>query len=398
MTQPSIADAHSQVARFLEHHGYTSTLEMFRREAGSLIPDNSDTLAAHLGNLQLDSPQSKLEGGDFDFYTTLIDRHSDLHQTNILAVSRHHDLVATSGTDKTVKLHQITTQPPTLVHTFRHHQAPVLSIDFHPLYPHLLLTTSMDGTTVLVDTTATTTDNVIQRFKDHQRYVVRGLFSPHTGRYFATTSYDQTLCIYENHGDDIQYELVAKRGPFVGKVETVCFHPDGNSLIVGVQNDNYLHQIPLGNNNSQDKKINLNANGDDWVSFSPTWLSFHPSYPSLLMVSTDHASGRLILLDVENGHQVQNYHIAPASDTDYTTRRHVFHPSGRYFYVIGGDAHHTVKVVETKTGHLEATLDGGHSAMIRAITIGDGALLTVGFDHTMAIWSVASAKDDDLIR
>jgi WD40 repeat protein len=304
-----------------------------------------------------------------------------------------------------VKLHS-RTDPPTLVRIYQHHQAPVLSIDFHPRLPHLMLTTSMDGTAVIVDTQADDDNAVVQRFKDHQRYVVRGVFSPGPGRFFATASYDRTLCIYkdntssEDDDDKASYDLVAKRGPYVGNVETLVFSPDGTTLIAGIQNDHCLHVIHLDDSDltqrANDTKINLNANGDDWVSFSPTWLSFHPT-GGLLMVSTDHASGRLILLDpFHGGKQIQNYHVAPASDTTFTTRRHAFHPSGRYFYVIGGDTHHTVKVVETKTGHLEATLDGGHDKMIKSMVYDPWVcgLWTAGFDHTLALWSTQAAMDD----
>jgi hypothetical protein len=62
MPSPASTETHAQVAHFLERHGYTLTLEAFRREASPLVPanldpttnDNDDTLAAHLAPLQLD--------------------------------------------------------------------------------------------------------------------------------------------------------------------------------------------------------------------------------------------------------------------------------------------------------------------------------------------------------
>ncbi|CAO3644701.1 unnamed protein product [Cunninghamella echinulata] len=296
-----------------------------------------------------------------------------------------------------------------------------------------MLTTSMDGSAVLVDTSIDQTsegdeDNkkigILQRFKNHQKYIVRGLFSPKDGRYFATASYDKTISIYENKANkhnssysndsdasnDIpNYDLIAKMGPYLGNVETICFIPketsDNNNdddqetiLVAGIQNDNYLHFISMGNNTNDApfelKKVNLNANGDDWVSFSPVWLSFYPlSTTPLLLCATDHSSGRMILLDTNTGRQIQNYYINP-TDNKFVTKRHVFHPSGKYFYVIGGDDNdeetNTIKIIETKTGNVEATLEG-HGAMIRSINLhSDLGLITTGFDHKLILWSKAS--------
>ncbi|CAO3614122.1 unnamed protein product [Cunninghamella blakesleeana] len=304
-----------------------------------------------------------------------------------------------------------------------------------------MLTTSMDGSAIIVDTSLDSSsvehdhDNkrvgIVQEFKNHQKYVVRGLFSPKDGNYFVTASYDKTICIYENknnqqhssNNDIPQYELIGKMGPFIGNVETICFMPiedenedDHNSdndnnnnnnnkdviLVAGIQNDNYLHFISMGNQDQKSpfelRKLNLNANGDDWVSFSPAWLSFYPSLSitstnPLLLITTDHSSGRMILLDSVTGRQIQNYYINP-TDNKFVTKKHVFHPSGKYFYIIGGDDHdeeiNTIKIIETKTGSVEATLDG-HDAMIRSICLhSDIGLITAGFDHKLILWSKAS--------
>ncbi|KAI9307605.1 S-adenosyl-L-methionine-dependent methyltransferase [Cunninghamella echinulata] len=445
-------EAHQIVIRFLEHYGYSETLATFRNEAGRLAfsaetnsytDANIESLSSHLSQIQLER-QNNIPSGDFEFYTTLIQSYSTLHETNILtsSVQPETQIVATSSTDKTVKLHRLVHQNGDILtqdqvisplKIYQHHQAPVLSIDFHPIYSHIMLTTSMDGSAILVDTSIDhpsegDEDNkkmgILQRFKDHQKYIVRGLFSPKDGRYFATASYDKTISIYENKANqhnssnsnsndasnDIpNYELIAKMGPYLGNVETICFIPketsDNNNdddqetiLVAGIQNDNYLHFISMGNDNNNApfelKKVNLNANGDDWVSFSPVWLSFYPLSPSpLLLCTTDHSSGRMILLDTNTGRQVQNYYINP-TDNKFVTKRHVFHPSGKYFYVIGGDDNdevtNTIKIIETKTGNVEATLEG-HDAMIRSINLhSDLGLITAGFDHKLILWSKAS--------
>ncbi|ORY93644.1 WD40-repeat-containing domain protein [Syncephalastrum racemosum] len=281
---------------------------------------------------------------------------------------------------------------------FRHHAAPVLSLDFHPLLPHLLLTSSMDGTCAIVDTAKSVQDQndghdpdayVVQRFRDHTKYVVRALFSS-DGTYLATASYDATLCVYQvqipeqdpDQGhQQVRYHRILHLGPFLGNVETICFAgPD--ILVAGVTNDNYLHYIHLPD--GRDERVNMNANNDDWVSFSPQWISCSPD-GRYLLCTTNHSSGRIILFSIRQSTQVQNYYYAP-SDSQFTMRRHVWHPSGLYFYASGSEDN-MIGIIETKTGQVAAKLDG-HTAMVRTMTIDPTVgLVSGGYDQRVNIWS-----------
>lgn len=309
---------------------------------------------------------------------------STIHKSNILAVAvePRSRVLATSSTDKTVKLsYDFSDQKDQAPKVCQHHQAPVLSIDFHPVLPQLMLTTSMDGTAMLVNTEEI--DEIHQHFKDHRKYVVRGLFSPKNGQYIATASYDQTVCVYrqEDQKPLPSYTLV-KQLTFLGGVETICFLND--TLVVGVRDDNYLHYVNLLD--FQEERCNMNANGDNWVSFSPVWLSPSPD-GRYLLCSTDHSSGRLILFAGHQSIQVQNYYDAP-TDNKFTTRRQVFHPSGKYFYACGGDDN-SIRVYETKSGNVVAQLSG-HTSMIRAMTVDAKlGLVTGGYDHAVRLWDRA---------
>lgn len=285
--------------------------------------------------------------------------------------------------------------------SYRHHQAPVLSIDFHPILAHLMLTTSMDGTSVFVDTSFEADfgedlekSGIHQVFKDHQKYVVRGLFSPVDGKYIATASYDRTVCIYMDNDDSSSnglptYQLAKQLGPFIGNVETICF-ANRDTLVIGVRDDNHLHYIHLPDMTQQ--RINMNATGDDWVSFSPICLSVS-SDGGQLLCTTDHESGRTILFATGESRQIQNYYIH-ATDNKFATRRHVWHPSGLYFYASGGDDN-CISVVETKTGRVVENLKG-HEAMIRSLVLDPAiGLISAGYDHTVKIWSKPS---DPLLR
>ena len=391
---------HEFVIHFLTQHGYVETLEVFRREAREYLgeTDSQTTgtavngLATALFNLALDTEKSSSSQDNSS--TTLIHSIDNLHHANILAVAVEQEslVLATSSTDKTVKLcHDLGRDqrglPPQI---YRHHQAPVLSIEFHPQNPHLMLTTSMDGSSVLVDTRAALNDvdpevsGVVQRFKDHQKYVVRGTFSP-SGATMATASYDQTVCVYQqaNLADGaIHYELVNKiKFPHV--VNTLCFL-DEAMLVVGLQNNNYLHYVRVDDGKWTQTTFNLNENGDDHVSFSPVWLSFSPDGRRLLC-TTDSASGLVILLETQSSKQLKRYYIKPSDDA-FTTRRHCWHPSGKFFYVSGGEDT-DIHVARTETGEIMTTLSG-HKSTVRAMTLNaDIGLISVGYDHLLNVWA-----------
>lgn len=344
-----------------------------------------------------------MKDGDDDYFNTAVAEYPDIHYYNILAAtieSQTHAL-ATSSIDKTVKISTMLSNSDISPRSYRHHQAPVLSIDFHPTIPHLMLTTSMDGTSVLVDTLFEADfgedvekSGIHQVLEKHQKYVIRGVFSPGDGRYIATASYDRTIHIYTVEGENSEsglpkYTLMKQLGPFVGNVETICF-ATSDVLVAGIRDDNYLHYIHLPD--MTQTRVNMNATGDDWVSFSPICISVSADGTQLLC-TTDHESGRTILFATGTARQIQNYYIHP-TDNKFATRRHVWHPSGLYFYASGGDDN-SISVVETKSGRVVSQLKG-HQAMIRSLQLDPNVgLVSAGYDHNIKIWAKPT---DSMIR
>ncbi|KAI8981109.1 WD40-repeat-containing domain protein [Pilobolus umbonatus] len=397
-TEPEL---HASILQFLVNHGYMETVEAFKREARrhlDMIPSthvqiqNTD-INHQLSRLQIRRPED-LKDGDNQYYSSLTAEFNDLHYANILAavIEPQTHILATSSIDKTVKISTMLSDNKNISQrTYRHHQAPVLSIDFHPLIPHLMLTTSMDGSSVLVDTSFepdfgvdVDSSGVCQVFKDHQKYIIRGLFAPEDGKYIATASYDRTVAIYETHTSSNSlpvYTLLKKVGPFVGNVETICFI-NSRLLVVGVRDDNYLHYIHLPD--LQQERINMNSTGDDWVSFSPLYLSVSCDGNQLLC-TTDQESGRTILFKVGESTQLQNYYIQ-STDNKFAIKRNAWHPSGLYFYASGGDDY-SIQVIETKTGRVVNTLKG-HKAMIRSLVMDPNiGLITAGYDQSIKVWT-----------
>jgi WD40 repeat protein len=322
--------------------------------------------------------EQDLVEGDGSHPTILESTIKGVHDGNILSVAIHTlgsmKIIATGSGDKSVKFIDVATGE--VVKTVKNHKAGVLSIDFHPLKPNLMVTTSMDATSIITDIN---TDTIVQAFSDHGKFVIRGIFSP-DGLWYASASYDRTLNVYSwsnEHG----YQLARKFGPLVGNVEAICFLPDSLTLVAGVRDDNYLHYISL--RDFSDTRHNMNSNGDDWVSFTPMWLSVSPN-GKYLLVSTDDSNGRVILFGINSSVQLRNFYGA-ATDMLSSAPRHCWDPSGKYVYIAGGNDC-CIRVIEVKTGKVAYQLTG-HTAMIRSLAFDETVgLASTGFDRTVRLW------------
>jgi len=396
----SNAKAHALVYQFLQLNGYSKTAEIFENEAHTVADVEpyvlkatpsvplSQMLQEHelncvvgaIKNTDLHRThwEKDLLEGDGSHPTILENTLKNIHEGNILFVTVHTlgcmKMVVTGSGDKTVKFTDLSTGD--VVKCIQPHRAGVLSVDFHPQKSNWMLTTSMDMTATITDIN---TDAVVQKFSDHSKFVVRGIFSP-DGQWLATASYDRTLCIYA-WKEDSGYQLAKKFGPLVGNVESICFLPDSLTLVAGIRDDNYLHYISL--TDFSDTRYNMNANGDDWVSFTPMWLSVSPN-GKYLLVSTDDSNGRVILFGVHSNVQLRNFYGA-ATDRLSSAPRHCWDANGKYVYIAGG-TDCRIRVIEVKTANVAYELKG-HSAMIRSLAFDPAiGLASTGFDRTIRLW------------
>ncbi|KAI7866347.1 WD40-repeat-containing domain protein [Spinellus fusiger] len=390
-TTDLIPQEHSVLA-FLLSRGYAQTAKVFQREAAHVLQEplkkkdeeekEEEDFVQQFNRMAIPNSPNKIP-----YYSVLKDSFQ-VNKSNVLAVAiePHSKTIISSATDKSVTVSKGRLGPPSTTTTtttnttvvYCHHTAPVLSIDIHPHHPNLVLTTSMDGTSVIINTdlpSLDTSSGIHQQFHHHQRYVVRGLFSPTTGAWIATASYDRTVCIY--HTQDTQdtlphYTLVHQWGPFKGNVEALCFLSD-TVVVAGIRDDHCLHALALASLSQPDitvTKYNLNANGDDWVSFSPVWLPSH---------------GRLLLLTPHASHQIMNCYDVAAGETGLSARRHAWDPSGQCFYCIGGDSP-TVRVMAADTGECLQEWQG-HAKTVRCLAVDpEGGLVTGGYDHCINVW------------
>ncbi|KAF9939922.1 hypothetical protein BGZ65_008960, partial [Modicella reniformis] len=380
-----VSEAHLMVQEFLQSQGYKDALVAFEREASTVLEDipksmptpkpllefltdnRMSQLHSQLGQLTMLSEieeQDLATPGDDTMPNRMDQVFKGLHSSNIIYArtvdvvvaptwqdleldpemkSKRVPALVTSAADRTVKFTLLNgphgeDQAGDVFKILTPHQGVVLDMDFHPRHPELMLTSAMDKTVVL---TNTITGDERQIFKDQAKFVVRARFAM-DGAVFITGSHDHTVNIYKAQPDLDQNNLpryiLDKTLTFKGAVEATCVLPSSTSraptVVIGTRNDNYLYYVDLTTYNIV--KYNMNINKDDWVSFTPLDISASPhNDDGYLLVSTDSPTGRQIMFRTDSAIQLFNYYGVPTDG--FSRPRHVWHQSGKYFYVTGDD-------------------------------------------------------------
>ncbi|KAF0530103.1 WD40 repeat-like protein [Gigaspora margarita] len=292
-------------------------------------------------------------------------------------------MIITSSADKSIKFTSLLTGD--IYNVCNVHKGGVLAIDFHPIYTTMMLSASMDSSIMFFNAS---TMEVKQNFKDHNKYVVRAKFSPDGSKFF-TASYDHTLNIYKFCGSSTPHlfslhivnssiltsplmpttpstpPILSTTLPIYSKIHTITFESNIESLcillnssylIVGIHDSNYLYYVNLQHTNSKTQnfeitKHNMNANGDNQVSFIAIDIVASPNKSK----NEDIASSILI--------QLANFYDIPSPDSSlisssptipsiviqkFTYPRLLWHSSGKYFYACGIDAYPRVYLIESK--------------------------------------------------
>ncbi|KAF9191767.1 hypothetical protein BGZ51_000114 [Haplosporangium sp. Z 767] len=435
-----VNEAHLLVQEFLQTQGYNNALMAFEQEASSVLEDIPKSmpspkpllemltdmrmaqLHSQLGQLNMPSQAEEVDfatQGDGIIPNAIQNVYKELHPVNIIFARTVEAAVApawqdlekdlemtvkrvaalvTAAADRTVKFTLLESahgddQPGQVFKIFQPHDGVTLDIDFHPLHPELMLTGAMDKTVAI---TNTITGEEHQKFKDHTKFVVRAKFAM-DGAALITGSHDKTVNIYkaQQQQQDGQNKLpiyvLDKTLNFKGAVEGMCVLPSSKNrpptVVIGTRDDNYLHYVDLINYSTV--KYNMNVNKDDWVSFTPMEISASPhNEGGYLLVSTDSPTGRQILFRTDSALQLHNYYGIPTDG--YSTPRHVWDKSGKYFYVTGNDFKIYCYQVGTET--LVGTLDG-HTSVIRGLYMDyeRNMLVSCSFDKTVRTWVHSSA-------
>ncbi|KAG0043938.1 hypothetical protein BGZ83_010820 [Gryganskiella cystojenkinii] len=426
-----ISEAHLIVQEFLQTQGYTNAFEAFNRDANPVLEDIPKStpapkplleiltdirmaqLHSQLGQLNMPSEVEELDfatPGDNTMPNEVQNAYKELHPVNIIfartanvattpawqdleqepeMVMKLVPALISAAADRTIKFTLLDKPhgddlPGHVFKILQPHDGVALDIDFHPFHPELMLTSAMDKTAVL---TNTVTGEEHQKFKDHTKFVVRAKFAM-DGAMFITGSHDKTVNFYKTQQlqNSLPVYTLDKTMNFKGAVESMCVLPSSRNraptVVIGTRDDNYLHYIDLTNYTTT--KYNMNVNKDDWVSFTPMDISVSPHNDGgYLLVSTDAPTGRQILFRTDSALQLFNYYGVPTDG--FSTPRHAWDKSGKYFYVTGND--NKIHCFQVGTQAIVGTLDG-HSSVIRGLFMDDDRkmLISCSFDKTVRTW------------
>eukprot|EP01113_Clastostelium_recurvatum_P007696 TRINITY_DN13599_c0_g1_i3.p1 TRINITY_DN13599_c0_g1~~TRINITY_DN13599_c0_g1_i3.p1 ORF type:complete len:454 (-),score=112.17 TRINITY_DN13599_c0_g1_i3:148-1467(-) len=404
------------VLQFLHERGYTRALEEMEREAGETFAEGNLKMGSMLMSIIADYEDSKNatrfaqmnlskmnvdnfgKQGNGIYPGRFMSSLKSIHSHNVLAVRccpapvsfssplPLGSIIASASTDKTIKISNFETEE--VLCTLKPADAPVLALDFNPVHPHLLLGGAMDSSHFVFDISKNGGEGLlVAKFKQHNKYVVRAKWHP-DGVRFATGSYDRSACIYRQTAEHPPaYELV-RTFTYEGTVEGLAFTPDGDSLIVSVRGDNYLHYIDM--NTYEEDKANMNQNGDDHVSFTALDLCVFPS-GQYVLVCTD--SSRLIMLRVKEAgvkapdcaEHVRTFY--GCSNDEYSQPRCQVSLSGQYVFATSQD--NAVYVWDVATQKVVEKL-AGHTAIVRDINYHPqrDILASCSFDKTIRLHGV----------
>ncbi|RKP13342.1 WD40-repeat-containing domain protein [Piptocephalis cylindrospora] len=416
-TQSPRRTAHAMVAQFLRLHGYKDTLNQFREEASDgleHIPVEGEytpleqlleetELSHHMSALSLEREANE------NFYRKdplpvpkEILKTYDLPAAVIMARthSAPEPCLVASCSDRSLRFISLEDHLPLGDSPVNPHDAVILAIDFHPTQPHWMLTAAMDGSVRITNLSTSATS--IASWKDHTKYVVHAVF---VGPEWAcTASYDGTLNIY--HHDPAGPEAWTRKAHITlpGPVEGMCGDPESAQVYVSTRASNHIHiyHLPDLLTKAQEdgpvrptRRINLNANGDDWCSFTATHLALSPGPSSTryLAVGTDSSLGLISVYLAREGRLLQSWWAGDVGDLArgrcaWAGQRLVSAPGDR-------DIHILDPAVSTSSSL--CTLKD-HTGNVRNVWYDPKRhwVISCGFDRTIRIWTGKEGDSSDV--
>ncbi|KAJ1341235.1 hypothetical protein BSLG_004170 [Batrachochytrium salamandrivorans] len=294
--------------------------------------------------------------------------------------------ILTGSTDQSLRLSEA--DSGRVIAVLSHQNSSVLSIAPYPCNNLIVATTGMDGALHLVNMAS---QKVLCSWNDHTKYATCSAFSSN-GEWLVSGSYDYTINIYRRNSPDATGSDLGftKRNSisFVGTVESICFLPSDlstafSTLIVGVRDNHNLLYIDLDDSETfKVTPVNMNANGDAWVSFVPVHISPSPSGHHVA-VYTDAKAGRIIIYETRTSRIVRDLWGVDADG--FTQASCCWHPSGKFLFASSDDK--TCLVYHVSSGKVISKLTG-HEGLIRNIAFDNvsNALVSCSYDRTVRVW------------
>lgn len=273
----------------------------------------------------------------------------------------------------------------------------VLSVDFNPVFHHLLAVACMDGTHYLINWQQDTP--LVHKVHDHGfKYVLQVKWSG-DGTMLATCSSDHSVNVYKL--SSLQAAMNTSSVPELERVKNMVFRETPESilwreqcLMVAARGDNFLNLYDSETGQKRDS-LNMNTTGDNHVSFTPMYLSSCAN-TGFVSVSTD--KNRTILMAPGCNGPIASYY--GAVNDEYSTPRTCFSHNGRTLYstsqdntVVAWDLA-TQKVIHRLDGHCKLIVSLSFSVVIFLIKLKrdidhhptQDMLITGSYDKTVKIW------------
>lgn len=396
--------ARSIVQQYLHEHGMYPALQAMEKQQGrkfvpGSMPSGSMLLELVYKHLEEQAAandtnepdlaaeeEALLHGGDEDYPQQLTHAVESLHESSVISICcwpGDNCRVVTGSGNGLIQLLDYEKDE----FEWRHQASAggILSLALQPEARDgkmLLLAGAMDGSVLLLDAH---TGTVLLRHKAHAKYCVRVRWAPHSS-HFATCSWDHTMSVFQMNisAHEPSFSL-QKSETYLSQVQDVEFipgaEPSDQVLAVALKNTNYLRlfDILLLKEHS---KVNMNAMGDDHVSFSASHLAVSPCR-RFLLVSTD--GSRIIMFRVKDWTQTRNFYGLSVEDKFHQPCT-AWHKSG--FYIFAAAAAGTVCVFHVGTTKVEAHLKA-HLKNARALDYNPATntLATCSFDKTVKVFT-----------
>eukprot|EP00884_Botryococcus_braunii_P021127 jgi/Botrbrau1/7699/Bobra.0159s0136.1 len=330
-----------------------------------------------------------LHGGEDDFPQSLMSNLEGLHSSNIISVVSTEQKVITGAGDGTVQCLDM----EGIIHwrTPLSHGG-VLSLAIKQAQRDdetLLLLGTMDGSVIVLNATS---GIFLASDRPHNKYCVRSIWSP-DGTQVVSCAWSGSLAIHTYSGSTVNGDDSSPTDmgmtnctlrrlhveTYTGAVQDVEWIHEGGLVAVALKGTNYLrlfNTVTL----REDRRINMNALGDDHVSFSATQLRRSPC-GRFLLVSSD--GPRLIMFRLSDWSQARSFYGLPIENFHQPAT--AWHRSG--FYIFVGAAGGQLFVYHVGSSRVVATLRI-HDKNVRGLHYDSerNLLVTCSFDRTVKIF------------
>ncbi|KAF5828188.1 WD40-repeat-containing domain protein [Dunaliella salina] len=417
------------VQQFLQERSYFKALRALEEDSGLLYDETKlekggelmQLVWQHMERSLQDCPEQNEHAqehaedeamlqseGAHDFPQAVVSSIEGAHSANILCVKLipGQDEVLTGAGDGCVRRISFGAQTAWTSHLGG---GGVLCVDLHPkhasgpatqttlkgpLHEHLCAAGSMDGCVRLIDTEA---GACVAFCRSHSKYA--GGLTWVGDRACVSVSYDHSVVVHHFEGGAAGHEhatgsgellTIIRRVEFASVVQHVAALHDGHTVVIAVRDSCFLRILDTRDKEkSEMTMVNINAAGDNHVSFFPCHVAVSPC-GRLLLVSTN--KGRLLVLR-QRGASCHSWRHCPTlgfmqlAVENFHNFSATWHSDSCHVFAAAAGAQ--VWVYHVGTGKVASKLNL-HKINVRGMDFDGHRLVTCSFDRTVKVLTHSS--------